>query len=97
MIKELLETRIRPAVNEDGGDIEFRSFDRDTGVVMVKMAGACEGCPSSTITLKSGIENMLMHYVPEVKSVVEDTSLDEYEEEGAKAFEQFESKLGDDK
>ncbi|MEW5299678.1 MAG: hypothetical protein WDW38_004268 [Sanguina aurantia] len=71
MIKELLETRIRPAVQEDGGDILFRSFDEATGIVMVKMQGACSGCPSSAITLKSGIENMLKHYVPEVKSVVE--------------------------
>lgn len=71
MIKELLETRIRPAVREDGGDIVFRSWDADTGTVTLKMAGACSGCPSSAVTLKSGIENMLMHYVPEVKEVVE--------------------------
>ncbi|XVF24639.1 hypothetical protein REPUB_Repub13aG0144400 [Reevesia pubescens] len=66
MIKELLETRIRPAVQDDGGDIEYRGFDPDTGVVKLKMQGACSGCPSSSVTLKSGIENMLMHYVPEV-------------------------------
>ncbi|KAL6765679.1 hypothetical protein V8C86DRAFT_2456804 [Haematococcus lacustris] len=71
MIKELLETRIRPAVMEDGGDITYKSFDPDTGVVTVKMLGACSGCPSSTVTLKSGIENMLMHYIPEVKGVIE--------------------------
>ncbi|KAK8552717.1 hypothetical protein V6N13_121103 [Hibiscus sabdariffa] len=69
MIKELLETRIRPAVQDDGGDIEYRGFDPDTGVVKLKMQGACSGCPSSSVTLKSGIENMLMHYVPEVKGV----------------------------
>ncbi|KAF7822317.1 nifU-like protein 4, mitochondrial [Senna tora] len=69
MIKELLETRIRPAVQDDGGDIEYRGFDQDTGVVKLKMQGACSGCPSSSVTLKSGIENMLMHYVPEVKGV----------------------------
>eukprot|EP00955_Chlamydomonas_euryale_P088883 364418-Chlamydomonas_euryale.AAC.24 len=71
MIKELLETRIRPAVQEDGGDIVYQNFEEDTGVVTVKMVGACSGCPSSSITLKSGIENMLMHYIPEVKGVIE--------------------------
>ncbi|KAL2554589.1 NifU-like protein 4 [Forsythia ovata] len=69
MIKELLETRIRPAVQDDGGDIEYREFDPDTGIVKLRMQGACSGCPSSSVTLKSGIENMLMHYVPEVKGV----------------------------
>lgn len=69
MIKELLETRIRPAVQDDGGDIEYRAFDPETGIVRLKMQGACSGCPSSSVTLKSGIENMLMHYVPEVKGV----------------------------
>ncbi|XP_041990078.1 nifU-like protein 4, mitochondrial [Salvia splendens] len=69
MIKELLETRIRPAVQDDGGDIEYVGFDLDTGVVKLRMQGACSGCPSSSVTLKSGIENMLMHYVPEVKGV----------------------------
>ncbi|GAV67385.1 NifU domain-containing protein/Nfu_N domain-containing protein, partial [Cephalotus follicularis] len=69
MIKELLETRIRPAVQDDGGDIEYRGFDPETGIVKLRMQGACSGCPSSSVTLKSGIENMLMHYVPEVKSV----------------------------
>ena len=78
MIKELLETRIRPAVAEDGGDIVFKGWNADTGVVTVKMQGACDGCPSSSVTLKSGIENMLRHYVPEVNSVeqeVEDREL----------------------
>ncbi|KAK7348746.1 hypothetical protein VNO80_23398 [Phaseolus coccineus] len=65
MIKELLETRIRPAVQDDGGDIVYIGFDKDTGIVKLKMQGACSGCPSSSVTLKSGIENMLMHYVPE--------------------------------
>ncbi|CAN6438942.1 unnamed protein product [Victoria cruziana] len=69
MIKELLETRIRPAVQDDGGDIEYRGFDPDTGIVKLRMQGACSGCPSSAVTLKSGIENMLMHYVSEVKGV----------------------------
>ncbi|KAG8390768.1 hypothetical protein BUALT_Bualt01G0117800 [Buddleja alternifolia] len=69
MIKELLETRIRPAVQDDGGDIEYVGFDTESGIVKLKMQGACSGCPSSSVTLKSGIENMLMHYVPEVKGV----------------------------
>ncbi|WP_298281679.1 NifU family protein [Acidocella sp.] len=68
-IKELLDTRIRPAVAGDGGDIIFRGF-RD-GVVSLKMQGACAGCPSSTATLKHGIENMLKHYIPEVVSVTQ--------------------------
>lgn len=71
MIKELLETRIRPAVAEDGGDIVFDSFNPDNGLVTVRLQGSCDGCPSSSVTLKSGIENMLMHYVPEVKGVVQ--------------------------
>jgi len=66
-IRELLDTRIRPAVAQDGGDIVFHSFE--DGIVYLKMQGACSGCPSSTATLKSGIENMLKHYVPEVMEV----------------------------
>jgi Fe-S cluster biogenesis protein NfuA len=66
-IKELLETRVRPAVAQDGGDIIFHSFKE--GTVYLEMHGACSGCPSSTATLKSGIENMLKHYVPEVQAV----------------------------
>jgi Fe-S cluster biogenesis protein NfuA len=66
-IKELLDTRVRPAVASDGGDIVFRGY-RD-GVVKLHMQGACSGCPSSSATLKHGIENMLRHYVPEVTSV----------------------------
>ncbi|XP_022678628.1 nifU-like protein 4, mitochondrial, partial [Setaria italica] len=77
MIKELLETRIRPAVQDDGGDIEYRGFDPETGIVKLKMQGACSGCPSSSVTLKSGIENMLMHYVPEVKGVEQEFDGDE--------------------
>lgn len=92
MIKELLETRIRPAVQEDGGDIVFQEFDPDSGVVMLKMMGACSGCPSSAVTLKSGIENMLMHYIPEVKGVLE-APAEEYEEEGQKAFNKMEQHL----
>eukprot|EP00469_Lotharella_globosa_P002060 CAMPEP_0167794758 /NCGR_PEP_ID=MMETSP0111_2-20121227/13992_1 /TAXON_ID=91324 /ORGANISM="Lotharella globosa, Strain CCCM811" /LENGTH=238 /DNA_ID=CAMNT_0007688219 /DNA_START=28 /DNA_END=741 /DNA_ORIENTATION=+ len=67
MIKELLEARIRPAVQEDGGDIAYRGFE--DGVVKVQLQGSCVGCPSSSVTLKMGIENMLKHYVPEVTAV----------------------------
>ena len=66
-IKELLDTRVRPAVAGDGGDIVFRGYRE--GVVRLHMQGACSGCPSSSATLKHGIENMLKHYVPEVVSV----------------------------
>ncbi|CAL9074581.1 unnamed protein product [Musa textilis] len=75
MIKELLETRIRPAVQDDGGDIEYCGFDPETGMVKLRMQGACSGCPSSSVTLKSGIENMLMHYVPEVKGVEQELDM----------------------
>jgi len=66
-IKELLETRVRPAVAMDGGDIIFHDFE--DGVVYLHMQGSCSGCPSSTATLKAGIENMLRHYIPEVVEV----------------------------
>ena len=66
-IKELIETRVRPAVASDGGDITFRGFK--DGTVFLTMKGACSGCPSSTATLKNGIQNMLRHYVPDVQAV----------------------------
>jgi Fe-S cluster biogenesis protein NfuA len=66
-IRELIDTRVRPAVAQDGGDIVFKGFER--GVVYLHMRGACAGCPSSTITLKNGIENLLRYYVPEVAEV----------------------------
>ncbi len=66
-IKDLIETRVRPAVANDGGDIVYRGFDR--GTVYLAMHGACSGCPSSTATLKQGIEQLLKHYVPEVTEV----------------------------
>jgi Fe-S cluster biogenesis protein NfuA len=66
-IKELLDTRVRPAVAQDGGDIIFHGFE--DGIVYLHMQGSCSGCPSSTATLKHGIENMLRHYVPEVQEV----------------------------
>lgn len=66
-IKELLDTRVRPVVAADGGDIEFHSFDQ--GVVYLRMRGACAGCPSSTATLKNGVENLMKHFIPEVIEV----------------------------
>lgn len=66
-IKELIDSRVRPAVAEDGGDIIFQDFK--DGIVYLELHGACSGCPSSTITLKNGIENMLKHYIPEVEAV----------------------------
>ncbi|MGB4191870.1 MAG: NifU family protein [Rickettsiales bacterium] len=66
-IREIIETRVRPSVMQDGGDIVFHEFK--DGIVKVKLHGACSGCPSSTVTLKNGIENMLKYYVPEVISV----------------------------
>ncbi|MCH8522280.1 MAG: NifU family protein [Glycocaulis sp.] len=68
-IREVIDTRVRPAVAQDGGDIVFQAYDEATGVVSLHMRGACAGCPSSTMTLKSGIENLLKHYVPEVTAV----------------------------
>ena len=68
-IKDLLDTRIRPAVAQDGGDITFDRWDEKSGVVFLHMRGACSGCPSSSATLKAGVENMLKHYVPEVTGV----------------------------
>jgi Fe-S cluster biogenesis protein NfuA len=66
-IKELLDTRVRPAVAQDGGDIIFHGFE--AGIVYLHMQGSCAGCPSSTMTLKNGIENLLKHYIPEVEAV----------------------------
>ncbi|KAK7415833.1 hypothetical protein QQX98_005615 [Neonectria punicea] len=90
MIKELLETRIRPAIQEDGGDIDFRGFD-DEGYVHLRLRGACRTCDSSTVTLKNGIEGMLMHYIEEVKGVKQ--VLDQEEEIALLEFEKFEEKL----
>jgi len=67
LIKELLETRVRPAVAQDGGDIAFRGFRE--GIVYLHMRGACAGCPSSTATLKHGIQNLLRHFIPDVEEV----------------------------
>ncbi|KAF1989047.1 NifU-related protein [Aulographum hederae CBS 113979] len=91
MIKELLETRIRPAIQEDGGDIEFRGFHPENGMVLLKLRGACRTCDSSTVTLKNGIESMLMHYIEEVKGV--EQVLDQEEEIAMTEFAKFEEKL----
>ena len=66
-INEVLDTKIRPAVARDGGDIAFKSFNN--GIVIVELKGSCSGCPSSVMTLKQGVQNLLCHYIPEVKSV----------------------------
>jgi len=68
-IKDIIDTRVRPAVAQDGGDILFSRFEPETGVVWLNMRGACSGCPSSAATLKAGVENLLRHYVPEVTRV----------------------------
>ena len=91
MIKEILNTRIRPTIQDDGGDVELRGFNPETGWVQLKLVGACRTCSSSTITLRNGIENMLMHYIPEVKGVEQVTDPDE--EIAAQEFEKFEHEL----
>ncbi|WFD19814.1 hypothetical protein MCAP1_002054 [Malassezia caprae] len=92
MIKELLDTRVRPAIQEDGGDLEYRGFGEDTdGIVRVRLKGSCRGCDSSTVTLKAGIERMLMHYVPEVKGV--EQVLDESEQIALDEFSKLEERL----
>eukprot|EP00639_Heterosigma_akashiwo_P003671 CAMPEP_0194570078 /NCGR_PEP_ID=MMETSP0292-20121207/7536_1 /TAXON_ID=39354 /ORGANISM="Heterosigma akashiwo, Strain CCMP2393" /LENGTH=276 /DNA_ID=CAMNT_0039420453 /DNA_START=21 /DNA_END=851 /DNA_ORIENTATION=- len=96
MIKELLEERIRPAVQEDGGDIFFHKFDEATGTVWVQLAGACSGCPSSSVTLKNGVENMMMHYIPEVKAIEEyvDEELVKVNEQAVSSLEERIRKAG---
>ncbi|EPY49377.1 NifU-like protein [Schizosaccharomyces cryophilus OY26] len=91
MIKELLETSIRPSIQEDGGDVEFRGFDEKTGTVSLKLRGACRSCSSSAVTLKSGIQQMLNHYIPEVQEV--NQVLDPEEEIAISEFEKFESRI----
>lgn len=90
MIKELLESRIRPTVQEDGGDIVYMGFEN--GIVKLKLQGSCTSCPSSVVTLKSGVENMLQFYVPEVKGV--EQVQDEVDEIAIKEFNELEKKLG---
>ncbi|XP_071770269.2 NFU1 iron-sulfur cluster scaffold homolog, mitochondrial [Centroberyx gerrardi] len=91
MIKELLDTRIRPTVQEDGGDVIFKGFE--DGTVKLKLVGSCTGCPSSTVTLRNGIQNMLQFYIPEVDDV--EQVEDEVDEINAKVFSELERKLQD--
>ncbi|XP_077470229.1 NFU1 iron-sulfur cluster scaffold homolog, mitochondrial [Stigmatopora argus] len=91
MIKELLDNRIRPTVQEDGGDVIFKGFVE--GTVQLKLVGSCTGCPSSTVTLKNGIQNMMQFYIPEVKAV--EQVEDEVDEVNAKVFSELERKLQD--
>lgn len=93
MIKELLDTRIRPTVQEDGGDVIFKGFEN--GVVKLKLVGSCTGCPSSTVTLKNGIQNMMQFYIPEVDKV--EQVEDEVDKISAKVFSEVERKLQDEK
>jgi len=93
MIKELLDTRIRPTVQEDGGDIVFVSFK--DGIVQLKMQGSCTSCPSSIVTLKNGVQNMLQFYIPEVVAV--EQIADEVEIRTKQEFEKLEKKLEGDK
>ncbi|XP_043579995.1 NFU1 iron-sulfur cluster scaffold homolog, mitochondrial-like [Bombus pyrosoma] len=89
MIKELLDTRIRPTVQEDGGDVVFMGFEE--GIVKLKMQGSCTSCPSSVITLKNGVQNMMQFYIPEVLGVVQVE--DETDQIAKKEFEKFEEKI----
>ncbi|KAI4879757.1 hypothetical protein NFI96_030323 [Prochilodus magdalenae] len=102
MIKELLDTRIRPTVQEDGGDVIFKGFE--DGTVKLKLVGSCTGCPSSTVTLRNGIQNMLQFYIPEVDDVeqardknlfVKSAVEDEVDEINMKVFSELDQKLKD--
>lgn len=95
MIKELIDSSIRPSIQEDGGDLEYRGFDEQNGTVYLKLRGSCRTCASSEITLKSGIQQMLMHYIPEVKNV--EQQIDPEEEVAIEEFEKFEEKLREQK
>lgn len=89
MIKELLDTRIRPTVQEDGGDIQFVGFEE--GIVKLKMQGSCTSCPSSVVTLRNGVQNMMQFYIPEVLGVIQVE--DESDQLVKKEFEKFEEKV----
>ncbi|KAI8871091.1 HIRA-interacting protein 5 [Ramicandelaber brevisporus] len=90
-IKELLEMRVRPSIQEDGGDIEYIGFNEETGVVQLKLRGACRTCSSSVITLKNGIENMLKYYVPAVTSV--EQVADQLEQQAQDEFDKMEQQI----
>lgn len=87
-IRHLIQERVQPFVAQDGGDVDFVSFDEESGVVKVRMHGSCKGCPKSSITLKMGIERMLKHYIPDVVGVIDIGSSESKEPEGedAKVF-----------
>lgn len=91
MIDELIQTRIRPAIQDDGGDIQYRAYDPKTGTVYLKLQGACKSCSSSEDTLKAGIEGMLKHYVDEVTNVVQ--MLDPEEEIALREFDKMEQRI----
>lgn len=91
LIKELLDSRIRPTVQEDGGDILYKGFDPETGIVKLKLQGSCSDCPSSSVTLKNGVQNMMQFYIPEVTGVEEVT--DELDELNEKEFQKLEAKI----
>jgi len=93
LIKELLDSRIRPTVQEDGGDVLFKSFEN--GIVKLKLQGSCTGCPSSSVTLKHGIQNMMQFYIPEVEGVEEVE--DELDQIAREEFEKLEKKLQEKK
>lgn len=92
LIKELLTTRIQPAIQEDGGDIQYIDFDHEKGIVYLRLIGACKSCSSSEITLKSGIEDMLKYYIDEVKSVEQ-----VHDEQSNKTDQEVETKKNNDK
>ena len=98
LIKELLNTRIRPRIKADGGDIFFSGFDVDKGEVKVRMTGACKGCASSSVTLKQGVEQMMRHYIPEVKTVsnVEETDTPEVKAAKEKAEKELKKDFEDE-
>lgn len=91
MIKELLDSRIRPTVQEDGGDIIFMGYDQENGIVKLRLQGSCSSCPSSIVTLKNGVQNMLQFYIPEVQGV--EQVKDEVDKVVEKEFEKLEQKV----
>ena len=93
LIKELLDSRIRPTVQEDGGDIIFKGFDAETGILKLKMQGSCSNCPSSSVTLRHGVQNMMQFYIPEVTGIEEVE--DEVDEIGKVELKKLEDRLGD--
>lgn len=93
LIKELLDSRIRPTVQEDGGDILFKGFDPVTGIVKLKLQGSCTNCPSSSITLKHGVQNMMQFYIPEVSGIEE--VRDELDDISDQEFQKLEEKLNE--